>query len=161
MGYDKGDIAFVIHFRMPANIVSYYQQIGRAGRSIPRAYTFLMCGEKDAQILNSFRNTPFPREAETNAIMELIRSSDGIRLGRLAARVNIRQSGLRKALSFLLHDGYIRKEQSTYCATAYTMRNITRDSADFRSGRSGGRWRKRCAGDFPAYEEKRNEKCDG
>ena len=37
MGYDKGDIAFVIHYQMPPNIVSYYQQIGRAGRNIDRA----------------------------------------------------------------------------------------------------------------------------
>lgn len=118
MGYDKGDIAFVIHFQMPANIVSYYQQIGRAGRNIPRAYTFLMCGEEDEQILNYFINTAFPREEETNAIMELIRNCDGIRLGQLAARVNIRQNRLQKALTFLQHDGYIRKEQSTYYATA-------------------------------------------
>lgn len=118
MGYDKGDIAFVIHFQMPANIVSYYQQIGRAGRNIPRAYTFLMCGEEDEQILNYFINTAFPREEETNAVMELIRNCDGIRLGQLAASVNIRQNRLQKALSFLQHDGYIRKEQSIYYATA-------------------------------------------
>ena len=122
MGYDKGDIAFVIHFQMPANIVSYYQQIGRAGRSIPRAYTFLMCGEEDEQILNYFINTAFPREEETNAIMELIRNCDGIRLGQLTARVNIRQNRLQKALTFLQHDGYIRKEQSTYYATAKPYR---------------------------------------
>ena len=45
MGYDKGDIAFVIHYQMPSNIVSYYQQIGRAGRSIDKAYIFLMYGK--------------------------------------------------------------------------------------------------------------------
>ena len=118
MGYDKGDIAFVIHFQMPANIVSYYQQIGRAGRSIPQAYTFLMCGEEDEQILNYFINTAFPREEETNEIMEIARNCDGIRLGQLAARVNIRQNRLQKALTFLQHDGFIRKEQSTYYATA-------------------------------------------
>ena len=51
MGYDKGDIAFVIHFQTPQNIVSYYQQIGRAGRSIPHAYVFLMNGRGDHQLL--------------------------------------------------------------------------------------------------------------
>lgn len=125
MGYDKGDIAFVIHFQMPANIVSYYQQIGRAGRNIPRAYTFLMCGEEDEQILNYFINTAFPREEETNAVMELIRNCDGIRLGQLAARVNIRQNRLQKALTFLQHDGYIRKDGTLYYATAKPYRYQT------------------------------------
>ena len=42
MGYDKGDISFVIHFQTPPSIVAYYQQIGRAGRNIDRAYTFFL-----------------------------------------------------------------------------------------------------------------------
>ncbi len=32
MGYDKGDIAFIIHFQMPKNIVSYYQQDRPCGK---------------------------------------------------------------------------------------------------------------------------------
>lgn len=60
MGYDKDDIAFVIHYQMPSNIVSYYQQIGRAGRNIDRAYVFLMYGREDEDILNYFINTAFP-----------------------------------------------------------------------------------------------------
>ena len=69
MGYDKGDIAFVIHYQMPSNIVSYYQQIGRAGRNIDRAYTFLLFGKEDEDILNYFINTAFPSEREAANIM--------------------------------------------------------------------------------------------
>ena len=118
MGYDKGNIAFVIHFQMPSNIVSYYQQIGRAGRNIPHAYTFLMCGSEDQQILDYFIETAFPREWETKAVMELVRNSDGIKMGQLEAGLNIRRNRLMKAITFLLHDGYIRRERSVYYATA-------------------------------------------
>lgn len=118
MGYDKGDIAFVIHFQMPANIVSYYQQIGRAGRNIDHAYTFLMCGSEDEQILNYFIESAFPKEQETNAIMELIRSNDGLREGQLTQQLNIRRNRLMKALGFLQHDGFIMKEKACYYATA-------------------------------------------
>lgn len=42
MGIDKPDIGFVIHFQKPGNVVSYYQQIDRAGRSMENAYAVLL-----------------------------------------------------------------------------------------------------------------------
>ena len=57
MGYDKDDIGFVIHFQRPANIVNYYQQIGRAGRNLDFAYVFLMSGSEDEDIHDYFINT--------------------------------------------------------------------------------------------------------
>lgn len=117
MGYDKPDIAFVIHYQMPGNIVSYYQQIGRAGRSIPRAYIFLMYGREDEEILNYFISTAFPSQREMERIIEQIGSGDGATLNQLAARVNARRARLTKALEFLLKDGCVRKEGSTYYLT--------------------------------------------
>lgn len=117
MGYDKGDISFVIHYQMPSNIVSYYQQIGRAGRNIPRAYTFLMFGKEDEDILNYFIHTAFPTEQEALALMEYIADNDGVKLYQIIAALNIRKARLDKALSFLLHDGFIRKENQLYYAT--------------------------------------------
>ena len=117
MGYDKGDIAFVIHYQMPSNIVSYYQQIGRAGRNIDRAYTFLMFGKEDEDILNYFINSAFPTEKEALAIMEYISNNDGVKLYQINSALNIKKSRLEKAISFLMHDGFIRKEKQMYYAT--------------------------------------------
>ena len=117
MGYDKGDISFVIHYQMPSNIVSYYQQIGRAGRSIERAYIFLMYGKEDEEILNYFIDTAFPTENECVRLLALIGSRDGIKMGEILSRLNIRKTRIDKALMFLIHDGYVREEKSTYYLT--------------------------------------------
>lgn len=117
MGYDKGDIAFVIHYQMPQNIVSYYQQIGRAGRNIPNANIFLMYGKEDEDILNYFINTAFPSETETQKIVRYIGEQDGVRTGQIYAALNMRKGRVDKALAFLMNDGYVRKDRAFYYLT--------------------------------------------
>ena len=117
MGYDKGDIAFVIHLQMPANIVSYYQQIGRAGRNIERAYVFLMTGQEDEDILNYFIETAFPTKAETEKVVACITDHEGMSRAGLEASLNISRSRIEKALMFLMNDGFLYKDGTKYFAT--------------------------------------------
>ena len=118
MGYDKGDIAFVIHFQMPSNIVSYYQQIGRAGRNMKRAYAILMHGKEDEDIIDYFIRTAFPTETEMEKIISIITESGGLRISEIESRLNIRHSRIEKVLSFLQNDGFIYREKSVYYASA-------------------------------------------
>ena len=117
MGYDKGDIAFVIHYQMPQNIVSYYQQIGRAGRNINKAYIFLMYGKEDKDILDYFINTAFPTENETTRLVDLLGNHDGLKISQIRSAMNIRNARIDKALAFLINDGFVRKEKSVYYLT--------------------------------------------
>ena len=107
MGYDKGDVSFIIHYQMPQNIVSYYQQIGRAGRNIDKAYTFLMTGQEDQDIIEYFIQTAFPSEKELIDVRTIITEHDGIKTNQLGQHINALKARTDKALCFLEHDGYI------------------------------------------------------
>ncbi len=57
MGIDKPDIRCVIHYDLPKDIESYYQQIGRAGRDGANAFCLLLFGYQDvAKIKFLFQN---------------------------------------------------------------------------------------------------------
>ncbi len=78
MGYDKADLGFVIHFQAPASIISYYQQVGRAGRKISKAYGILLHGQEDERINAYFQESAFPTEKAIDDVLKELGKSDGL-----------------------------------------------------------------------------------
>ena len=70
MGYDKADLTFVVHFQAPGSVVSYYQQVGRAGRGVDHADVVLLRGGEDRRIQDFFIEQAFPAQERVRAVLD-------------------------------------------------------------------------------------------
>jgi ATP-dependent DNA helicase RecQ len=117
MGFDKPDLAFVVHFQRPGSAIAYYQQIGRAGRAVDRAEVILMSGREDDAIADYFIEGAFPPEDVLREVLDTVDELDGARLTDLQARVNARRPTLERALKILEVDGAVTHVGSEWVRT--------------------------------------------
>jgi ATP-dependent DNA helicase RecQ len=110
MGYDKPDVGFVIHFQSPGSPIAYYQQVGRAGRSLDRSHGVLLVGNEDVDIQDYFIETAFPDKARAYAVLELLsRQTRPMREQAILAEVNIRPTRLAAMLKILEVEGALER----------------------------------------------------
>ncbi|REG87114.1 RecQ family ATP-dependent DNA helicase [Algoriphagus antarcticus] len=122
MGYDKPDLSFVVHFQAPGSIISYYQQVGRAGRAISDAYGILLFGKEDADVHEYFREGAFPPEEIVNDILKALEDYDGLSVPKLEEVLNLKRGLIDKTLKYLSVEepSPIAKVDSQWKRTAIT-----------------------------------------
>ena len=69
MGYDKPDLGFVVHYQAPGSVISYYQQVGRAGRGVDHADAVLLRGAEDRRIQDFFIEQAFPAKERVDEVL--------------------------------------------------------------------------------------------
>ena len=116
MGYDKADLTFVVHYQAPGSVVSYYQQVGRAGRGVEHADVVLLRGSEDKRIQDFFIEQAFPDRERVNAVLgELeMAGGDGRTTRQLMAAVNLGMGRIEAMLKILDVEGAVRQDGSRW-----------------------------------------------
>ncbi len=118
MGFDKPDLGFVVHLGAPQSPVAYYQQIGRAGRAVPRAEVVLLPGAEDRDIWAYFASLAFPPEPVVRATLGALEAAGRpLSSAALEARVDLSRARLEMMLKVLDADGAARKVSGGWVAT--------------------------------------------
>jgi ATP-dependent DNA helicase RecQ len=112
MGYDKADLTFVVHYQAPGSVVSYYQQVGRAGRGVDHADIVLLRGGEDRRIQDFFIEQAFPSRERVATVLAALEDAgeQGHTTRELMAIVNLGMGRIDAMLKILDVEGAVRRD---------------------------------------------------
>ncbi len=118
MGFDHPDLGFVVHLGAPQSPVAYYQQIGRAGRAVPRAEVILLPGPEDRDIWAYFASLAFPPEPVVRSTLAALGAAGRpLSASALETQVDLSRARLEMMLKVLDVDGAVCRVSGGWTAT--------------------------------------------
>ena len=120
MGFDAR-LGFVVNLGAPSSPVSYYQQVGRAGRGVdpdPGATVVLLPALEDRDIWAYFGSLAFPSERLVRQTLEVLtEEARPVSTPALETRVELNRNRLETMLKVLDVDGAVRRVRGGWEAT--------------------------------------------
>jgi ATP-dependent DNA helicase RecQ len=119
MGYDKPDLGFVVHVGAPPSPVSYYQQVGRAGRAIEHAHAVLLPSDADSGVWEYFTTSTIPVPEQVRSVLDVLDRSPGEPLSVVAieAQSGVRRGRVELMLKQLAVDGVVDRVEGGWVGT--------------------------------------------
>ncbi|MEO6143724.1 MAG: DEAD/DEAH box helicase [Dermatophilaceae bacterium] len=120
MGYDKPDLGFVVHVGSPPSPVSYYQQVGRAGRGIDHALVALLPSDADAGVWDYFATATIPDRAQVERLLaglSAYAAGQSATVPALEAETGLRRGRVELMLKQLAVDGVVERVEGGWLST--------------------------------------------
>ena len=128
MGIDKSDVRFVIHYNMPKNLESYYQEAGRAGRDGEDSDCILLFNLQDIDIAQYFIDNAEPNPELTAKQNTAFKQKENERLLNMTAYC--RTQGCLRAfmLRYFGDEADDHCEKCSNCKTQFKTVDVTVDA---------------------------------
>ncbi len=117
MGYDNAHLSYVVHIGSPSSPVSYYQQVGRAGRGTASAEVVLVPTPTDGAVWAYFDATAMPPKHTADEVLRVLERSGPCSVADLEGAVNLRRGRLEVLLKVLDVEGAVDRDGSQWFRT--------------------------------------------
>ncbi len=128
MGIDKSNVTFVVHYNMPRDMESYYQEAGRAGRDGSESICVIFYGDRDLQTNLYLIEEGFRGENIEPEILKQIKTEDRARLKLMTSYCKTTECLRNYILEYFGEKVLEPCGKCSNCDNTYEMKDITIDA---------------------------------